>query len=109
MTSTHFVNNCAQNFFELITPVLKDKLQRPIARELPLVDTQANSPSTASFAQSAAPESLPAASTINTQIDEAMREHLRAIGKLFIDQNLNPSDSIASVLLQSKLRQYKSL
>ena len=38
-----------------------------------------------------------------------MREHLRAIGKLYIDQNLNPSEPITGVLLQSKLRQYKSL
>ena len=38
-----------------------------------------------------------------------MREHLHAIGKLFIDQNLNPSEPIIGILLQSKLRQYKSL
>ena len=48
MISTQISNNLAQNSSELITPILKAKLHRPIARELAIVDTQANSPSAAS-------------------------------------------------------------
>ena len=111
MTSTQLVNNCAQNSMELITPILKAKLFQSSARELAVADTQANSPSTTSVALSPAPESIavPNSTTINSKIEDALREHLRAIGKLFIDQNLNPADSLTNIMLQSKLRQFKSL
>ena len=86
---------------EPFTPQLKEKLCQSITKELAQADTQENSP--------AATAPTGKNKTINDDLDHALQEHLRSIGKLFISQNLNPSDQLTNVLLLSKLKQYKSL
>ena len=93
---------------EPFTPQLKEKLCQSISKELAQADTQENSPAATDSAQPAT-QKRGSGSTINDDLEHALQEHLRSIGKLFISQNLNPSDQLTNVLLLSKLKQYKSL
>ena len=90
---------------ESFTPQLKEKLCQSITKELAQADTQENSPAATNSAYPATQKR----NTINDDLENALQEHLRSIGKLFISQNLNPSDQLTNVLLLSKLKQYKSL
>ena len=85
---------------ESFTPQLKEKLCQSITKELAQADTQENSPAATSSAYPATQKR----NTINDDLENALQEHLRSIGKLFISQNLNPSDQLTNVLLLSKLK-----